>query len=609
PSFTAVAEASLCSGDDSGRITLTAVDNGILPLTYSIVPAAGTITGNVITDLPPGTYSVTGEGTNGCTFTVTDIVIDEYAPIVPSTPVVDQFGCSAGNTVDVATVTIPVGTIGGSTNYTRYVFVYTPADGSGPITQDGSSTSFSTTNTSGGPVQVTVYDDKGCSGVENTVIDSFTPMTGADINVIKDTDCNTGENITVKVVPALPNIQYTITGTGATPFTQTLNVVSDADAAVFNDVPVDNYTIEIYNAATGCILEVYHTVKPEPTFDILITNVDDVDCKGDTNGSAVLSFVPSTPPYTSGYSYIVYDATTGTATAVTGTGTAGTPETITGLVAGEYYVRIDMGTNSPFCEAQSANFTIAEPADPLSVTGVANPVVSCYNGSDATITATGSGGWGDYVYQLEETATPGVAYAGNTFSSNNIFTNLPAGDYTVVVRDKNGATGLYCESTDQVVIANPAAVTFTVTENDNSCDTTVGGSISVTATGGTGTYTYTLSNGSGVVETQILNAANYTFTNLAADAYTVNVVDSNGCTEGTPTAVTITPDLVFTLTETKKLTCTAPMAATVALEVTSGSSSYAYEVAGPSIAVGRTNLAGTTLTLNPTVAGTYTVTV
>ncbi|WP_272152200.1 hypothetical protein, partial [Tenacibaculum aiptasiae] len=70
-----------------------------------------------------------------------------------------------------------------------------------------------------------------------------------------------------------------------------------------------------------------------------------------------------------------------------------------------------------------------------------------------------------------------------TYSNNNVFTGLASGDYRIRVRDANG-----CTSEATVNVPNPTPVTFTVAENDNVCDSSTGGSITVTAAGGTGTY-------------------------------------------------------------------------------------------------------------------------
>ncbi|MDO6744478.1 T9SS type B sorting domain-containing protein [Tenacibaculum soleae] len=279
-------------------------------------------------------------------------------------------------------------------------------------------------------------------------------------------------------------------------------------------------------------------------------------------------------------------------------------------------------TDTPFCTINTNEFTINEPTAILSVTGVVTKEVSCTGDSDATITATGADGFGGYTYQLEVTGTPNVPYrVGDAFATNtnnNVFTGLPAGSYTIRVRDVNDCEG----ASTAVVVSNPDPVSFTAVDTDNACDTSVGGSILVTSEGGTGTYTYTLSNGSGVVSTQVVTIiapaieATHTFNNLSADNYTVSVTDSNGCAQQVPESVTISDDLVFTLKETKLLTCDAPMAADVVIDIVSGSGSYEYVIirddsGANTIVEGGVGIAlpSDPYTFNPTIADRYTVTV
>ena len=166
-----------------------------------------------------------------------------------------------------------------------------------------------------------------------------------------------------------------------------------------------------------------------------------------------------------------------------------------------------------FCTDRSADFTIASPPNgALGVTAVVNPMVSCTNDSDATITATATGGWGAYEYQLEDTT--GTVIGTNTYSSNNVFTSLPAGDYVIQVRDGSGCN---VNTATPVTITNPTPVTFTTVKTDNACDVSLGGSIVVTANGGTTNYIYTLKNSSGNdIETSTVIATAFTFDNLTS---------------------------------------------------------------------------------------------
>ncbi|AZJ35415.1 DUF11 domain-containing protein [Tenacibaculum singaporense] len=578
PSFTYVAENSLCSGDNSGTITLTAVDNGILPVTYTISPVAGTYDGDsTFTNLPPNTYSITGTATNGCTTTVTDIVITEYIAVAPSTPIVTEFACTTGNTVNVATVELPTGTTGGSGTYTRVVFTYDPADGSADEIQDSNNFTFTTSNTAGGTVNIDVYDDKGCLGTTTATIAPFDALSNPITTLDTAITCSAGEDITVTYTSTLGTAaNITIQGINGNSYAAvTQNGVTSGD---FDNLPTGDYEITIAHPTTGCELVTYYTVDEEPEFDLLITDVVNESCRENDDASVLMSFSTSTP-YAGQYDYVVYDASDDSIYRTVNGQTGDSP--IANLDANPgtsrtYYVIVTM-TDSPDCEVRSPNFTIYQPENSLLVSAVVDPLVSCNNGSDATITGTATGGWGNYEYQLELQSTPNVAYGGFVYSNDNIFEGIPPGDYRVRVRDGNG-----CPRSTTVTVVNPTPVTFNVTHNDNVCDTSLGGSIEVIAAGGTGTYTYTLSNAGGVVETQILTATTYTFTNLPADDYTVNVVDSNGCDAGTPTDVTINPDVNFSLVETKKVDCSASPDGIVTVDLvnwTSGSN-YQYDVAG-----------------------------
>ena len=68
-----------CFGANDGSITLTQVENGVNPLTFTISPVAGTFnaSNNTFEGLPPNTYVVTATGTNGCTTASGNIVIEE----------------------------------------------------------------------------------------------------------------------------------------------------------------------------------------------------------------------------------------------------------------------------------------------------------------------------------------------------------------------------------------------------------------------------------------------------------------------------------------------------------------------------------------------------
>ncbi|RYZ37468.1 MAG: hypothetical protein EOP49_31685, partial [Sphingobacteriales bacterium] len=126
-----------------------------------------------------------------------------------------------------------------------------------------------------------------------------------------------------------------------------------------------------------------------------------------------------------------------------------------------------------------------------------------------TITVTAGGGSGaGYEYSIN---------GGTDWVSAGVFTNVAAGNYSVLVRDGN-----LCKSEPQPVTINAAIspVNINVTTVDAGCLLATG-SITAIASGGASPYTYELTGrgeqGVGV------------FLGLAAGNYTLTVTDANSC--------------------------------------------------------------------------------
>lgn len=138
--------------------------------------------------------------------------------------------------------------------------------------------------------------------------------------------------------------------------------------------------------------------------------------------------------------------------------------------------------------------------------------VTCYNGTNGTVTITATGGTAPYLYQLAE-AGAGAWNTGNTFSG------LAATTYPVSVKDNTG-----CIRTIYITLSQPAAFTANYTATDVTCLGGSNGSISINTSGGTSPYTYAWKkNGTAYATTQNL-------ANLSPGNYTLIVTDANGCT-------------------------------------------------------------------------------
>ena len=582
PNFSVNAiDNSNCSGSSEGIIEMTSVDNGILPLSYEIngtLTSGGTFTatttGTQFTGLAPGSYVVTGTGTNGCTTNSSPVSITELLPVdITSSVTVDEFGCSTANVTDVASVTVNTGTItGGSGSFVRAVFTYTPASGS-VETQDGSSFVFTTSNTSGGTVAITVYDSEGCSGTTNATIGAFNALLTSTVTVDKAIDCRAlpagGENITVSFTSTSAlTPDFVITNSGGT-FTDSNTT------GVFTGLATDVYTITITNPTTGCVMTVNHQVQDVPSFILDVTKDSNIACLGDSNGGLTFDFAASSP-YGGTYDYVLFDtmgtATTGddVATTFTGIGVSGSTS-INTLPEGEYYVQVMMNGN-PFCPVTSAAIEIEAPTAALDFT-FNTSLINCITPDSGEIVITPTGGWGGYEFQVENTTSATII---QSFSTNSIVSGLTSGDYIVSVRDANG-----CIDTETFRLDDPLPINASLVEIASiACEGDETATIRVeSVTGGQGApanYSYSITYPNGDVSG--IQASNE-FTNLGAGTYTVTVYDEFSCSADFTRTISEPTETIATAAINSIITCTSP---TASIEVTGagGTGTYMYSIDG-----------------------------
>ncbi len=175
--------------------------------------------------------------------------------------------------------------------------------------------------------------------------------------------------------------------------------------------------------------------------------------------------------------------------------------------------------------------------------------ISCHNGSNGQITATTTGGTAPFSFTLNNGAP----------QPSNVFSNLVAGSYAVVVSDVNGFT----LTTNQVILNNPSAITASTTVSTD--DLTINGS------GGTGVLTYSIDN-------QSFTTNNF-FENLPNGIYNAIVKDENGCT-ATATALVAVNSLVVNLAVQSPILCNGDANGALVVEVAGGQTPYQYSLNG-----------------------------
>jgi len=137
---------------------------------------------------------------------------------------------------------------------------------------------------------------------------------------------------------------------------------------------------------------------------------------------------------------------------------------------------------------------------PLSIDLVATELLDCTGETAGSITAMAMGGSPPYLFSLDN----------GPFSTENIFNNLPPGQYRVTTQDNlgNEVSGLAL-----LTAPNPLEMDVVITEND----------IEIMVTGGKAPYNYSIDGGQAFSNTQFFN-------DLDVGEYNIFVEDANGCT-------------------------------------------------------------------------------
>jgi len=209
---------------------------------------------------------------------------------------------------------------------------------------------------------------------------------------------------------------------------------------------------------------------------------------------------------------------TGAVTSVTANG--GTAPTflfnwnISNVTPGTYVFYLTYADDGcPLTSKQSIAYTIKIREKPALASVVTAP--ACPGSSNAAITATASGGQSPYSY----------AFGTGAYGSNNVFSGLTAGTYTIHAKDSAS-----CITDTTITITNPPAMALTLQLIRPLCGFVSNGQATVSVTNGTAPYQYALNSGA-------FGSSN-TFTSLASGSYTLHVKDVNGCTKDTLFSVT-----------------------------------------------------------------------
>ncbi|MBN2668794.1 MAG: PKD domain-containing protein [Bacteroidales bacterium] len=432
-------------------------------------PTTTASTTNTLNNVAAGTYYVEVINANGCSDVVTIIVSDNGSPTLTVTNAVDIL-CNGGNNgqIDVS--------IGGTLNPN---YTYTWLYNSNPYTSsNSSSTTDSQTGLLAGTYDISVLDNAGCIVTASVILSEPTALAGS-ITVV-DANCSTPGSLTVNAA----------NGTGPYTYQWDNDGTADVPASDPQTISVSTgvYHVTIYDVNL-CELPLSATVNDIGGISSTAFVNDNAHCFGSSEGSITVTPIGA-------FGVVGY---TWTPAGFTGQGT----NTYSGLTAGTYTCVI---VDANGCGA-TVSETITEPT-PVVATFTDSTMVSCFNGSDGTITAGASGGTGGFTYQWD--------FAAGS-QTNAQATGLQAGCYTVVAEDALG-----CTDDTSLCIHQPTQLIISVNEYDAHCDQS-DGSASVNISGGTAPYP--IINWSSGVPTANPDSV----VGLPFGSYSVTVEDNNGC--------------------------------------------------------------------------------
>lgn len=203
----------------------------------------------------------------------------------------------------------------------------------------------------------------------------------------------------------------------------------------------------------------------------------------------------------------------------------------------------------------------------------------CNGTNFGQILVMAEGGTAPYSYRL---------LPNPNFQSNNLFTNLSPGSYTIEVKDANNIVSMPYSAiiTEPTPLIASSSITTPINCISNA-------TITVIATGGTAPYTYSKDG--------ITYVQNAIFDNLSAGTYGIYVKDNNGCIDLNYTTISPLTPLNTTITTTI-VRCNGNSDGSITVNASGGKTPYTYSIDngvtfGPSPVF--TNL----------VAGTYNITV
>ena len=384
----------------------------------------------------------------------------------------DNNGCTASQNININEIGITLninGTSNATCGQTNGSITVSTSGGVGPFTYDignGGTNNNTFFNLTGGVYNITVTDGNGCVDDETVTLLGSGSVSFTMINIIEENCGQTDGSFEISASGGQAPYAYNI-GSG------------NVNSPIYTNLNAADYNVVVTDA-NGCTKSQIFSLG-ENNITLNVDAAVDATC-GQSNGSITLSTTGGVAPLT-------FDI-----------GNGGTTNNVfSNLSAGTYNITVTDFYGCADTESVTLQSGGNAPAISISNVGMAN----C-NMMDGTFTVNGSSGATPYMYDI-----------GNGQTSNNIFSNLSSGLYTVTLTDDAG-----CTISESVTINGSEGPSLMIGDVINETCGMGNGIISLIGFGGTSPYTYDFGNGP-----TNSNGA----TNLSAGSYTVTITDVNGC--------------------------------------------------------------------------------
>ena len=201
--------------------------------------------------------------------------------------------------------------------------------------------------------------------------------------------------------------------------------------------------------------------------------------------------------------------------------------------------------------------------------------ITCFDAATGLIEVSVTGGTAPYQYAIND----------QPLGENNVFEDLTAGTYLIVVADNAG-----CTNELEVTLTQPAsALQFTTTVTQPACFDAATGLIDVSVTGGTAPYQYAIND-------QPLGENNV-FEGLAAGTYLIVVADNAGCVSELEVTLTQPASALQSTATITQPACLGATDGAIAVSVSGGTAPYTYLWSNEAVTSAINNLAEGTYTL------------